>query len=118
MKQAYEKTNGSLGGAFEPSDDYLSAKIEEFESAEPAASPLHEVTSKKTVRTQGLQTTIDKGGQVRIVKQKQKGQPPQGTEELRCSSRGRQYLVFHGREIPQCCLRLQRHVARTLVPLY
>ena len=82
MKQAYEKTNGSLEEAFEPSDDYLSAKIEEFESAEPAASPLHEITSKKIVRTQGLQTTIDKGGQVRIVKQKQRGQPPQGTEEL------------------------------------
>ena len=34
-----------------------------------------------------------------------------------CSSRGGQYLVLHGWEIPQCCL-LQRHVARTLVPLY
>ena len=46
-------------------------------------APLNEVTSKKAVRTQGLQTTVDKGGAVRIVKQKQRGNMPQTTEELR-----------------------------------
>lgn len=83
MKAAYENTHGSVEEAFEPSDDYLAAKVEEFENVEPTASPLNEVTSKKAVRTQGLQTTVDKGGAVRIVKQKQRGNMPQTTEELR-----------------------------------
>jgi len=83
MKAAYENTHGSIEESFEPSDDYLAAKVEEFENVEPTASPLNEVTSKKAVRTQGLQTTVDKGGAVRIVKQKQRGNMPQTTEELR-----------------------------------
>ena len=82
-RAAFIRTNGEIEEAFEPSDDYLSAKMEEQESHEPAASPLSEVTSKKTSKTLGIQTSVDSQGVVRIVKQKQKGQLPQGTEELR-----------------------------------
>lgn len=87
MKAAYIAANGNIEEAFEPSDDYLSAKMEEQESHEPTASPLNEVTSKKTCKTLGIQTSIDSSGAVRIVKQKQHGALPQGTEELRTSLR-------------------------------
>ena len=83
MKLAFEKTYGSIEDSVEPSDEYLSTKLEELESHEPCASPLSEVTSKKSARTMGIQTSVDSSGHVRIVKSKQKGSLPQGTEELR-----------------------------------
>ena len=83
MRAAYVATHGEIEETFEPSDDYLSTKIEELEAHEPTASYLTEVTSKKTAKTMGIQTTLDSAGHVRIVKSRQKGQLPQGTEELR-----------------------------------
>ena len=83
MRAAYEAAHGGLEEAFEPSDDYISAKLEEIENGEISASALSEVTSKKRVRTMGIQTTVDTGGHVRIVKQRNKGVMPQHTEELR-----------------------------------
>lgn len=83
MKAAFVAAHGAVEESFEPSDDYLSAKMEEQESHEPTASPLSEVTSKKTCKTMGMQTSIDSSGTLRIVKQKQHGHLPQGTEELR-----------------------------------
>ena len=83
MRAAYVATHGEIEETFEPSDDYLSTKIEELEAHEPMASYLTEVTSKKTAKTMGIQTTLDSAGHVRIVKSRQKGQLPQGTEELR-----------------------------------
>eukprot|EP00435_Cladocopium_sp_Y103_P063561 s792_g25.t1 len=83
MRSAYIQTHGQIEETFEPSDDYLSTKIEEMEAHEPIASYLTEVTSKKTAKTMGIQTTVDSSGHVRIVKSRQKGQLPQGTEELR-----------------------------------
>ena len=83
MRVAYEAAHGTLEEAFEPSDDYISAKLEEVESGEITASALSEVTSKKKVKTMGIQTTVDTGGHVRIVKQKNKGVMPSHTEELR-----------------------------------
>ena len=83
MRSAYVATHGEIEETFEPSDDYLSTKIEELEAHEPMASYLTEVTSKKTAKTMGIQTTLDSAGHVRIVKSRQKGQLPQGTEELR-----------------------------------
>ena len=61
----------------------MSAKIEEVESGEVAASPLSEVISKKRAKTQGIQTSVDTTGHVRIVRQKAKGSLPAHTEELR-----------------------------------
>eukprot|EP00439_Symbiodinium_sp_Y106_P016389 s9178_g2.t1 len=83
MRIAFEAAHGSLEEAFEPSDDYISAKLEEIENGEVAASALSEVTSRKKVRTMGIQTTVDTGGHVRIVRQRNKGVMPQHTEELR-----------------------------------
>ena len=74
-------------------------------------APLNEVTSKKAVRTQGLQTTVDKGGAVRVVKQKQRGNMPQTTEELRTVLRiEANTYCFHGWEVPQQSI-LQGHVS-------
>ena len=83
MRAAYIATHGEIEETYEPSDDYLSSKIEEMEAHEPVASYLNEVTSKKTAKTMGIQTSVDSSGHVRIVKSRQKGQLPQGTEELR-----------------------------------
>ena len=57
--------------------------MEEIENGEIVASSLSEVTSKKKVKTLGIQTSVDAGGHVRIVKQRNKGSLPQNTEELR-----------------------------------
>ena len=83
MRAAYIQAHGALEEMFEPSDDYLSSKMEEIEPHEPTASPLSEVTSKKTAKTMGVQTTVDSGGAVRIVKQRTRGKLPSNTEELR-----------------------------------
>ena len=72
MKVSYEKTYGTIEDSVEPSDDYLSSKLEELESHEPCASQLSEVTSKKNAGTMGIQTSVDTSGHVRIVKSKQK----------------------------------------------
>ena len=68
--------------SLEPSDEYLASKLEEIELREPCASPLSEVTSKRSAKTMGIQTTVDHSGAVRIVRSMQKGSLPQGTEEL------------------------------------
>lgn len=83
MRLAFETSHGKLEEQFEPSEDYLAAKMDEIETHEPVASPLSEVTSRRTAKTQGLQTSLDAGGQIRVVKSRQKGTLPQGTEELR-----------------------------------
>ena len=87
MRTSFVAAHGSIEDSLEPSDDYLSAKAEELESHEPSASPLNEVTSKRSTKTLGIQTSIDAGGQIRIVRNKQKGSLPQGTEELRTTLR-------------------------------
>ena len=63
MRLAFETSHGKLEEQFEPSEDYLAAKMDEIETHEPVASPLSEVTSRKTAKTQGLQTSLDAGGQ-------------------------------------------------------
>ena len=83
MRISYEKTFGSLDEVVEPSADYLSTKMEEVENGEIVASPLSDVTSKRKVKTLGIQTSVDAGGHVRIVKQRNKGSLPQNTEDLR-----------------------------------
>ena len=59
MRAAYIATHGEIEETYEPSDDYLSSKIEELEAHEPVASYLNEVTSKKTAKTMGIQTSVD-----------------------------------------------------------
>ena len=83
MRASFEATYGKVEESFEPSDDYVSTKMEEIENGELSASSLSEVTSRKQVKTMGLQTSVDTGGHVRIVKQRAKGVMPQNTEELR-----------------------------------
>ena len=86
-KQIEQPCGLHLWQHIEPSDEYLSAKAEELESYEPSALPLNEVTSKRSTKTLGIQTSIDAGGQIRIIRNKQKGSLPQGTEELRTTLR-------------------------------
>ena len=83
MRTAYIAAHGPLEDQHEPSESYLSEKLEELEAHEPTASPLSDVTSRKAQRNSGIQTTLDSNGQLRIIKQKQKGSLPSNTEELR-----------------------------------
>ena len=83
MKSSFESAFGAVEESLEPSDEYLASKLEEIEAREPCASPLSEVISKRNAKTMGIQTTVDHSGAVRIVRSKQKGSLPQGTEELR-----------------------------------
>ena len=83
MRASFEKTFGGIDEVVEPSADYLSTKMEEVENGEIIASPLSDVTSKRKAKTLGIQTSVDAGGHVRIVKQRSKGSLPQNTEELR-----------------------------------
>ena len=62
MKASFEAVHGKLEEAYEPSEDYLAQKIEEMETSEIIASPLSDVTSRKTVKVMGLQTSVDGGG--------------------------------------------------------
>jgi hypothetical protein len=62
MKASFEAVHGKLEEVYEPSEDYLAQKIEEMETSEVTASPLSEVTSRKTVKVMGLQTSVDGGG--------------------------------------------------------
>ena len=87
MRSAYEQTYGALEETVEPSDDYISSKTEEVESGEVVASALSEVTSKRSARTMGIQTTVDTTGHVRLIRQKSKGEMPQNTEQLRTTLR-------------------------------
>lgn len=50
MRAAFEATHGRLEDSYEPSEEYICSKMEEIESHEPQASPLSEVTSRKTRR--------------------------------------------------------------------
>lgn len=87
MRSAFEQAYGSIEETVEPSDDYISSKTEEIESGEVVASVLSEVTSKRSARTMGIQTTVDTTGHVRLIKQKSKGDMPQNTEQLRTTLR-------------------------------
>ena len=104
MRISYEKTFGSLDEVVEPSADYLSTKMEEVENGEIVASPLSDVTSKRKVKTLGIQTSVDAGGHVRIVKQRNKGSLPQNTEDLRTPygvACGGQCLGFLGQQVQE-----------------
>ena len=102
MRSAYEQACGALDESVEPSDDYVSSKIEEEESGEIVASSLTEVTSKRNAKTMGIQTTVDTTGHVRLIKQKSKGEMPQNTEQLRhyFEDRG-EHVVFHGFKVQE-----------------
>ena len=87
MRTAFEAEFGKVEESFEPSDDYISQKMEEYESSELVASPLSEVTSKKKAKNLSMRTSVDSSGQIRLVKQRGKGAMPQNSEELRLALR-------------------------------
>ena len=83
MRAAFTATHGEIEETFEPS-----------------ASCLTEVTSKKTAKTMGIQTTLDSAGHVRIVKDRQKGQLPQGTGVAYHPQSGRGHMVLSRSQVP------------------
>lgn len=83
MIKAVEQTIGKLQESETPSNEYLATKVEECENNEPVALPLDEVTSKFDATTSSLQSSLDAGGHLRVVKTKSKGKLPENTETLR-----------------------------------
>lgn len=78
MVKAVERAVGKLQESETPSNEYLATKVEECENNEPLALPLDEVTT-----TSSLQSSLDAGGHLRVVKTKAKGKLPDSTESLR-----------------------------------
>lgn len=83
MVKAVEQIIGKLQESETPSNEYLATKVEECENNEPIALPLDEVTSKYDTTTSSLQSSLDAGGHLRVVKTKAKGKMPDNTESLR-----------------------------------
>lgn len=83
MVRAVEAVIGKLQESETPSNEYLATKLEECENNEPQALPLDEVTSKFDATTSALQSSLDAGGHLRVVKTKSKGKLPDSTETLR-----------------------------------
>ena len=96
MRSAFEQTYGAIEETVEPSDDYISSKTEEVESGEVVASALSEVTSKRSARTMGIQTTVDTTGHVMAHQaEEQRGDAPEyGTAARNFEDRGTHVVLL------------------------
>ena len=87
MRVAVERLLGAMDEREEPSPDYLAIKLEEVESGDLQASTLDEVGCVKDDMHGQLQSSLDAGGRLRIVKEKKKAKMPVNSEELRAKIR-------------------------------
>ncbi|CAE7597027.1 unnamed protein product, partial [Symbiodinium sp. KB8] len=88
MRIALETVRGyTVPESEELAPEYLAHKLEQIENGEPTASYLDEVISRKESNSLQLQTSLDKQGRLRVMRQKPKGRLPQNTEELRAKLR-------------------------------
>ena len=87
MRVAVERLLGTMDEREEPSPDYLAIKLEEVESGDLQASTLDEVGCVKDDMHGQLQSSLDAGGRLRIVKEKKKAKMPVNSEELRAKIR-------------------------------
>ena len=83
MRVAVERRLGAMDEREEPSPDYLALKLEEVEGGDLQASSLDEVGCVKDDLHGQLQSSLDAGGRLRIVKEKKKAKMPVNSEELR-----------------------------------
>lgn len=83
MRVAVERLLGPMDETEEPSPDYLAVKLEEIEGGDLQASSLDEVGSVKDDLHGQLQSSLDSGGRLRIIKEKKKAKMPVNSEELR-----------------------------------
>ena len=83
MRVAVERLLGPMDEREEPSPDYLAVKLEEIEGGDLQASSLDEVGSVKDDLHGQLQSSLDSGGRLRIIKEKKKAKMPVNSEELR-----------------------------------
>ena len=83
MRVAVERQLGAMDEREEPSPDYLAVKLEEVEGGDLQASSLDEIGCVKDDLHGQLQSSLDSGGRLRIVKEKKKAKMPVNSEELR-----------------------------------
>lgn len=83
MRRALEARHGKRAPHELPSVDYLSTKMEELEAGEPQASQLDEITSAEDHEDHSLSTMVDITGNIKVIKKRQKTQPPTGPESFR-----------------------------------
>ena len=87
MRVAVERLLGAMDEKEEPSPDYLAVKLEEVEGGDLQASSLDEVGCVKDELHGQLQSSLDSGGRLRIIKEKKKAKMPVNSEELRAKIR-------------------------------
>ena len=87
MRVAVERLLGAMDEKEEPSPDYLAVKLEEVEGGDLLASTLDEVGCVKDDLHGQLQSSLDSGGRLRIIKEKKKAKMPVNSEELRAKVR-------------------------------
>lgn len=83
MRVAVERNLGPMDEKEEPSPDYVALKMEEVEGGDLQASTLDEVGCVKDDLHGQLQSSLDSGGRLRIIKEKKKAKMPVNSEELR-----------------------------------
>lgn len=83
MRVAVERLLWPMDEREEPSPEYLAVKLEEIEGGDLQASSLDEVGSVKDDLHGQLQSSLDSGGRLRIIKEKKKAKMPVNSEELR-----------------------------------
>lgn len=83
MRVAVERLLGAMDEKDEPSPDYLAVKLEEVEGGDLLASTLDEVGCVEDDLHGQLQSSLDSGGRLRIIKEKKKAKMPVNSEELR-----------------------------------
>ena len=72
MRVAVERQLGAMDEREEPSPDYLAVKLEEVEGGDLQASSLDEIGCVKDDLHGQLQSSLDSGGRLRIVKEKRR----------------------------------------------
>ena len=80
---AVERNLGPMDEKEEPSPDSVALKLEEVEGGDLQASTLDEVGCIKDDLHGQLQSSLDSGGRLRIIKEKKKAKMPINSEELR-----------------------------------
>ena len=83
MRVAVERLLGAMDEKEEPSPDCVAVKLEEVEGGDLLASTLDEVGCVKDDLHGQLQSSLDSGGRLRIIKEKKKAKMPVNSEELR-----------------------------------
>ena len=87
MKRIFESAHGPLPEGETPSNDYLSAKLEEVEQDHPTASTMDDITSAEEAETSTMTTCVDLSNRIVVTKKRGKGRLPSDPHEFQLKLR-------------------------------